>query len=103
MTDYSAMTDFEINRLVAISLGLDCCNSHHPKNENGVIIVGNSTSIKNGVDYCNDWSAIGPIIEDYKISIEPLSYGGWFAGGEQSHQDKNPKRAAAICLLMMKA
>jgi hypothetical protein len=31
-------------------------------------------------DYCNDWAAIGPIIEKYEI---------------------NPKRAAAICFLMM--
>jgi hypothetical protein len=60
MTDYSEETDDQINYRVGGAMGIE-----------------QSYQVP---DYCNDWAAIGPIIEKYEI---------------------NPKRAAAICFLMM--
>ena len=93
MTDYSEMTDNQIDRKVGAALGVDT-----------------------GLDYCNDWAAIGPIIEDNKISIQheshvSISWGAnWCATGvakidgvviTNCAYSDSMTRAAAICFLMM--
>lgn len=64
-------------------------------------------------DYCNDWAAIGLIIESSAITLDsPSVYGGawralgrWDFTGDSGYSDtaadKSPMRAAAICFLMM--
>ncbi|MCP3681821.1 MAG: DUF2591 domain-containing protein [bacterium] len=91
MTDYNKMTDFEINKLVAESLGFSDPNEEY----DGTI------------DYCNSWNDIGPIIKEYKISINYLPCTNhWSAcDGHDSQiyaiEKDSPKRAAAIVFLKM--
>ena len=89
MTDYSVQTDDEINAEVALITGDHSADGTYP-------------------DYCNDWAAIGPVIEGEKIDVD---YDGtsWYASNHSNKYQKitpwgegnNPKRAAAICFLMM--
>ena len=58
------------------------------------------------VDYCNRWGDIGPIIERDNICLQsPVMNSEWYACDIEDltlSEHKNPKRAAAICYLMMK-
>lgn len=86
MTDYSEKTDEEINYKVGGAMGIE-----------------QSYQVP---DYCNDWAAIGPIIEKYEIDLDFYrSMNGWYASGMSEYskmaEAPNPKRAAAICFLMM--
>jgi len=122
MKDYSKMSDFEINKAVALILGIEVVEW------GGKIFGGverkidNVTSVIGAIDYCNSPSDAWPIIVENSISI--VSYGvefsaeyGWsaFYGGvcvDYNHEivsnfeiecsDKNPLRAAMIVYLMMK-
>lgn len=58
-------------------------------------------------DYCNTWSAIGPLIEKHEIGIEFIDGFGWTAsephtehGNTVSDYD-NPRRAAVKCLIQL--
>ena len=105
--NYDDMSDLEINKAVAEKMGFITIGS---LKDSSVIFVGKSN---NGVfkefDPCNNWSDIGHIIECNKISlIEPdeLTNEEWGAGQVYDAvawaSNKNPKRAAAICFLMMR-
>ena len=87
MTDYSAMSDDHINAEVTLIIGSHSADGHYP-------------------DYCNDWAAIGPIIEKYEIDLDfDRDKNEWLASGigeyTQAAFAPNPRRAAAICFLMM--
>lgn len=66
-----------------------------------------SDSAYYGVDYCNNWSDIGPLIEEHMISIEYHGYGsnkrafGYADCGMRECLHSNPKRAAAICIIKL--
>lgn len=105
MTNYTNLSDFEINKRVAIASRLsnivedsgsvfvasDCCG------ENVVPIMG-------AFNPCNNWSDAGPIIVENKIGLSP-SGEIWHA--YEPDQDfvfstENPLRAAMIVFLMTK-
>ncbi len=90
MKDYSAMSDFEINKAVAYHLGL--CTVIDAEN-------GDYKPCKNPADA---W----PIIVEQRITVTPYDKvdSGWFATTDTSFfvDDINPLRAAMIVFLMMK-
>lgn len=110
MTDYSKMSDFEINKLVAISLSKelapDACQDWGNSGFSEVILI-----CGNCKDFCNNPSDAWPIIygELISLSANETSEGNhkWFAFGRERKGYKqvacgNPLRAAMIVYLMMK-
>lgn len=112
MKDYSAMSDFEINKAVAdIAMnGTWHLEPSHLNNTTGGWLYGS-----NGIqtypmpDYCNSAADAYPIIMDNKISILNLyqacnCHDGWMAkfSHVSSKIESNPLRAAMIVFLMMK-
>ena len=118
MKDYGKMSDFEINKWIAIELS-----------QNGYIGINESTrsdsevvvTTENGegctknsyVDYCNNPSDAWPLIESNLICLmadvfcEPQDGGKWIAQPAYGWQHErvrndNPLRAAMIVYLMMK-
>jgi len=104
--NYSEMSDFEINKCVATSLGVrgfECGN----------VGCGSALKFTNGagLDYCNSWSDGGPIIQSDCISIN-FYQGNWMCSVNPSQEtsyrsafwiDKNnPLRAAMIVFLIMR-
>lgn len=104
------MSDFEINKAVAIAEG-HYCYYGDGSFTNG--LMGRKVTVKgNGVvgcmDFCNSWADAGPIIESNLISIDAIYEGTtkWlaFCGDDCEFRsvDANPLRAAMIVLLMMR-
>lgn len=119
MKNYSELSDFEINCLVAGSLGN--ISVSRPKDElsgSSVSYLVQASSRLNKVgeivvcemevkkDFCNNPSDAWPIIVDSGIGIrKQKSNGLWVAtqeGGNYPKYDDNPLRAAMIVYLMMK-
>ena len=120
--NYDTVSDFEINKAVAEALGVP---GMFPSDKPDIILVGKpilpmlslddyseTTCRIEAFDPCNNWSDIGPIIEDKKISLCYWASMGWRASntmrvvadesiGEFEVADKNPRRAAAIVFLKM--
>ena len=99
MTDYSKMSDLEINIMVSKSLYGELSNWHKGELNEGV------------TDYCNNPSDAWPIIygELISLSATETSEGNhrWFAFSREREGYKqvacgNPLRAAMIVYLMMK-
>lgn len=122
MTDYSKLSNFEINKLVA-EVFYSGMTINHPREinitavnpENAPVIVGYPDSLWK--DYCNNPSDAWPIIVKEGISIafdtnedEWLAWGdfefdqcGWDMINEPTlyHSHANPLRAAMIVFLQM--
>ena len=111
MKDYSKMSDFEINKAVALSLGIEVVEW------NGKIFGGverkidNVTSVIAVIDYCNNPSDALPVIHENRISLRPDDMyeeaphsGYWRADNETGNHchHENPLRAAMIAYLLMK-
>ncbi|CVF68801.1 phage protein NinX family protein [Serratia marcescens] len=103
MTDYSKMSDFEINKLVGIQLGVS------PRKTICFISYKESDDI--WPDYCNNPADAWPIIVENFIAILPPKdkrdiNAAWVAyddeNSESGKMDPNPLRAAMIVFLMMK-
>jgi Protein of unknown function (DUF2591). len=109
--DYSQLSDFEINKRVAICIGFspDECDIA----KRGTSLVGvewneNTGYATKAVDYCNNPADAWPIITGSKINIE---WHEWKCGefkpyalsneAMKSCYDNNPLRAAMIVFLMM--
>lgn len=94
MTDYSKLSDFEINKAVAISQGFAPENCDIAKRGSSLVGVdwdedtGSATKV---FDYCNNPSDSWPILKEYCIDIN------W-----DGDSDSNPLRDAMIIYLMMK-
>lgn len=95
MTDYSKMSDDEINVKVGESIGF----------------AAKLMAVNKDTDYCNNPSDAWPIILSNLIALKPvkLYVGGhrWFASKGDGDfglkfADDNPLRAAMIVYLMMK-
>ncbi|MDQ7883700.1 phage protein NinX family protein [Atlantibacter hermannii] len=98
MTDYSKLSDFEINSAVSMVV-----RSQAENPESKYVVIN---------DFCNNPADAWPIIVSKKICIafdvfaEPDDGGGWVASpayyieGERIRHD-NPLRAAMIVFLMM--
>lgn len=125
--DYSQLSDFEINKLVAYALGNadvgrpfdeisgTACRftvfKNAGLNREGELVM---RPIRITKDFCNNWSDAGPIIVDSEISLNSYS-GTWEASYEydapigafgtdelvtQAVEGKNPLRTAMIAFLM---
>jgi hypothetical protein len=101
MTDYSKMSDFEINKAVGSAVGY--ATGIEPCFE---VVIINKTG--RPFDPCNNPADAWPIIIRNLISIDRIFDKGntWLAfGGDDSehrHVHSNPLRAAMIVFLMMK-
>lgn len=130
MTDYSKLSDFEINCRVAIVLGMkehffmnaegdDCFDEDIPETERGPIwqtckyrVGGYKPSNGNCFNPCNNPADAWPIIVSNGISIVRYDHGMWLASSDAYWVDgvewqidgeahQNPLRAAMIAYLMM--
>ncbi|MGP2449050.1 phage protein NinX family protein [Pantoea stewartii subsp. indologenes] len=111
--NYSELSDFEINKAVAIACGYaeeNCEFGWSGKPDVGVEWNEETGYPTKSFNYCNSWADAGPIIVSNLISLKPVSLfvGGhrWFATkGEGDFYikaaDNNPLRAAMIVFLMM--
>lgn len=110
MRNYEDMSDFEINKLIAEWIGFGYFGFY--KQEGGKVRCNRCGGEMVTLDYCNNWSDIGPIIEKYGITLEYdcdieaesewwncIGFGD--SGRVEWNYTSNPKRAAAICFLMM--
>ncbi|RZF18799.1 phage protein NinX family protein [Serratia marcescens] len=114
MTDYSKMSDFEINKGVAESLGYTAQENRHIKDAVEIwrfeTNMGDAGDKYHGIrNYCNNPAEAWPIIVENKISLDHLGKSIWGAKafvpvGEPKprYAEENPLRAAMICFLMMK-
>ncbi|MBS0967721.1 DUF2591 family protein [Nissabacter archeti] len=119
MNNYSELSDYEINKLVAIALGAKMVNAYSVKdvresvqydlNGKTLLVARGFGDAPNRFDPCNSWADAGPII--HRNGIE-LNYDGisWDAScnlrGIASYNDwkrcpESPCRLAMIVFLMM--
>ncbi len=110
-TNYDDMSDFEVNSKISSIVHTNCF--HLGGNGNGVFVSKSTdrydlVNIKNSnFDPCNNPSDAWPIIVNNKISID---FWGELWGADIQcdyeiafeHEDRNPLRAAMICLLKSK-
>ena len=98
MTDYSKLSDFEINSAVSMAV-----RSQAENPESKYVVIN---------DYCNNPADAWPIIQSNGISLVKYEHGEWLASSDaywvdgvewqidgEAHQ--NPLRAAMIVFLMM--
>lgn len=108
MKDYSKMSDFEINKWIAIEFapnGYIGINESTRSDSEVVITTENGEwCTKNSyVDYCNNPSDAWPIIFENEISLVVVEDGLWVAMfGSVFDESSNPLRSAMIVYLMMK-
>ena len=108
--NYNELTDFEINKLVAVKQGLNLTEGQYYAPTIGFLEKGKGF---NRVDYCNNPSDAWPIILENRIRISPnptteiwtaendIILGSFENGGLNFVEHKNPLRAAMIVYLMM--
>ena len=118
MTDYSKMSDFEINKAVVIGLGAkqidyyengDRCAIYYELGDEGLTVRRGQSLLNDQFNPCNNPADAWSIIVENKISIDHLDKEIWGAkafvpNGEPMprYAEKNPLRAAMIVFLMMK-
>ena len=110
--NYNEMSDFEINKAVAIALGHKCYYDNDSFTNglmgSSVVVKGNGTI--GSINFVNSWADAGPIIQKYGIE---LSYDGisWSAGNnlrnigwynDWKNHPESPCRVAMIVFLMMR-
>lgn len=104
MTDYSKMSDFEIN--VAVLKLTAYYDEISPLSKIGSPVVAWGDGANwHEFDACNSGKDAWPIIENHDIGIKKQTNGQWVAtqpGGEYPQYHKQPLRAAMIVFLMMK-
>lgn len=103
MTDYSKLSDFEINGAVSMAMRSQSANP-----ESKYVVIN---------DYCNNPVDAWPIIAENRIAIIPdaaagewvafneftLYEGDWMFASDPTHHSngKNPLRCAMECFLLM--
>jgi hypothetical protein len=113
MTDYSKMIDFEINKLVAIQLGMkpfcETTGWQGLTSKPYVDVIVRGAGRMGAFNPCNNPSDAWPIIVENNIAIVPCRHAipqAWPTKfGMASKflvEDRNPLRAAMIVYLMMK-
>ncbi len=113
-TDYTQLSDFEINRLVAEVVYNNPYEITKNIGDDSIQVVDHHIGgrfMKTPIDYCNNPSDIMPIAIENKISlISDEHVGGWYATSDfhnfiepwgKADFDKNPYRAIAICYIKM--
>lgn len=105
--DYSQLSDFEINKRVAMATGqnIKFIFLDDDDNEIGVLVGRKGCREKKDFDPCNNPADAWPIIESNRISIRNRYEGDWKAenewGESRFHVACNALRAAMIVFLMM--
>lgn len=110
MTDYSKMSDFEINRAVGeIALkGRWSCKPGTGGNDTESWYYGSVdtfvTPYAELPDYCNSWADAGPIANKSRIGISPSGeiWHAYSSGEYFVSSLENPCRAICIVFLRMK-
>lgn len=95
MNNYNELSDFDINKRVAVAHGIDC---------SGINSESMMWQYNLPKDYCNNPADAWPIIVENGISIVKSPDGTWGASDlyrNINYWDKNPLRAAMIVFLMM--
>lgn len=106
--NYSEMTDFEINKAVAIACGYaeeNCEFGWSGKPDVGVEWSDETGYPTKSFNYCNSWADAGPIIEKENISLTCHQSRDEWAAIFNRHcmaANNNPLRAAMECFLMKK-
>ena len=112
MTDYSKLSDFEINSAVHNARMSEPYKIEYLGNDR-IRWVRGSTNVTTGKvaygknslkDYCNNPADAWPIIVENRIRINPILYTKWMAEDyleDVSSCDENPLRAAMVVFLMM--
>lgn len=106
MKDYSAMSDFEINKQVAIIQGHKCYydNGSYTNGYNKISVIVKGNGRIGQYDPCNRAEDAWPIILENKISMTcHRSRGHWSAIYDANNIaiQQNPFRAAMIVYLQM--
>ena len=107
--DYSTLSDFEINKAVAESLGVDHVVMVFGLGDDALHAVFTAPFRGVKIDYCNNPADAWPIIAENKISLSfDDIYMVWNAydtlgdhRGRALYSNTNPLRAAMIVYLMM--
>lgn len=109
--NYSEMSDFEINKAVAVAQGYpaeNCDFGWTGKPDVGVEWNDETGYPTKSFNYCNSWADAGPIIQDKGISLTYVGKGHlrgeWGAdapSGKPYLYGGNPLRATMIVYLMM--
>ena len=114
--NYESMSDFEINKAVAVKLGVNVDAEQYEglcDRDERVVLCHDEFDLSVGLDYCNNPTDAWPII--IENGIAPLAEGGKIYGATTdtyeyyephgniiySCEHKNPLRAAMIVFLMM--
>lgn len=106
MTDYSKMSDFEINKAIA-SLIYSKSQTTTPYNHRPDVQVFHLNGTNEFFDYCNNPADAWQIIVEHGIGIIPYKKGlseSWNVSTgliNGTIKDTNPLRAAMIVFLMM--
>lgn len=103
MKDYNEMTAFEVNKAVALLEGYRILDM--PADEENPCVAVTKVYGYTSVDYCNNDADIMPIAWANGISVSDEGGGTWAAyhtyKSYSVHEHTNPRRAIAICYLMM--
>ncbi|AXH43508.1 putative NinX protein [Erwinia phage vB_EhrS_49] len=116
MTDYSKMSDFEINKAVAIKLGLKPYYDDGKYSHDGEFVVTRGPKCLGRWEPCKEPHQAWSIIVENKISLNAHGLHAWMAWkntgstleeiSSNRHQHSaiwdNPLRAAMIVFLMIK-
>lgn len=110
MKDYAEMSDFEINKLVAIANGYphdDCDIAKLNNSMVGVEWDDDTGYATKTLDYCNNPADAWPIITENRISTIYLDENEWGCRGDGDKSacraiNSNALRCAMIAFLMMK-
>lgn len=106
MKDYASMSDFEINKSVALALGFRLYKDGKSCRENHVAIEEGRCGAF-AMDWCNNPADAWPIITENRISTIYLDENEWGCRGEGDKSvcraiNSNALRCAMIVFLMMK-
>lgn len=111
---FETLSDFQINIALAVKLGR-LRDVPHPCE---IEVVGDVLHFydeqrvlhETHEDYCNDWNAIMPLVQSYKLALEPEAHAftssseRWIATDfniKYQFITEEPQRALACCLLLM--
>lgn len=113
--NYSGLSDFEINKLVAEALGESVTDNQSAslKVKSSSVLISSICGVSCELNYCNNPSDAWPVIIENKISLT-YEMNEWVASTGFSvdingiahcrrwEMNKNPLRAAMIAFLMIK-
>jgi hypothetical protein len=106
--DYSQLSDFEINKRIALAVGkkIKFIFLDSDDNEAGILVGQKGCRARVEFDPCNKPVDAWPIIESNFIALHPLKHKSlWIAmSDDQGYtvRDEKPLRAAMIVFLMWK-